>query len=81
MTVLVRCNKADDPRCPRCYHAYPHTHGGRSIPVRAGTRETENCGDWDECIGPDGKPIPGFRVRCVKVKEEECRHSSPQVES
>jgi hypothetical protein len=57
MPVLVRCNKADDPRCPGCVHQFEH--------------EPNDCTTWEGCYGRDGHLIEGLRVRCVKVKEED----------
>jgi hypothetical protein len=60
--MLVRCNKADDPRCRamrwECEHRLDHDmifacRGGNGFPSR------ETC--------PFDKTL---RVRCVKVKEE-----------
>jgi hypothetical protein len=54
--MLVRCNKADDPRCVECPHSVPHQLNGL-IP------------DWPSCDKPRCK-LTGKTVRCVKVKEE-----------
>ena len=53
---LVKCNKADDPRCPlkeQCEHHAPHEKDGA------------NC-TWGDCTDEDGMTI--FKVRCEKVK-------------
>jgi hypothetical protein len=64
MTVLVRCNKADDPRCPRergpngCDRFDPHEH-------------EDACDQAGPCAYNDDLQL--LRVRCVKVKEEDKR--------
>lgn len=57
--MLVRCNKADDPRCPRvvCPHKEPHASQGDWCTA-------ENICEW---LSP--KKAHHFRVRCVEVKE------------
>jgi hypothetical protein len=57
MTKLVRCCKADDPKCPIsfCSHKAPH------LP--------DNCTSNAYCYGSMGHD-PLFRVRCVAVKEK-----------
>jgi hypothetical protein len=56
--MLVRCNKADDPRCPvaddgSCSRKAPHEPAG------------DVCFKSFTCIFN-----PELRVRCVEVKEE-----------
>jgi hypothetical protein len=54
-TMLFRCNKADDPRCPNgCFHAIPHDI---------------SCSCSVACFTID--PVRGKRVGCVKVKEDD----------
>jgi hypothetical protein len=56
--MLVRCNKADDSRCPDTDRTCP-----RKIPHEP--RAGNVCSEWFYCIRN-----PVLRVRCVKVKEE-----------
>lgn len=63
--TLVRCNKADDPRCDGCYHAQPHewTDGWLGQTLTGGHR-----------VAPCATSVcryTGQGVNCVKVKEEE----------
>ncbi len=64
MPVLVRCNKADDPRCPLRYGRCPHA-------VR---HEPHACTTASPCtfaiMADDFDEAPTICVRCVKVKEE-----------
>jgi hypothetical protein len=56
--MLVRCNKADDPRCPdtyrTCSRKLPHESAG------------DVCSKRFACVRN-----PELRIRCVKVKEPE----------
>ena len=61
---LYRCNKADDPRCPRCPHGVAHERHSKLFgDVR------EHCTNWSPCFDAHGKELP-FKVRCVSLKGE-----------
>lgn len=64
--MLVRCNKADEARCPGCYHAHPHerTDGWIGRGIVALGHKVSSCAT-SVCR------YAGQEVRCVKVKEEE----------
>jgi hypothetical protein len=56
---LYRCNKAEDPRCPKCKEQDPHL-------IHADLATNQMCTQWSPCYDIDGNIL--FKVRCIKVK-------------
>jgi len=59
---LIQCCRANDPRCPICFHRHPHEYD------RNYDKYDRNCGEWMDC--EDGKGNSLFKVRCVRIKEK-----------